>query len=159
MPRTIRFHLDEHCATAIAEGLRRRGIDVTTSRRPHGFPGGRSRCFSSRPWNSSVGLTLGSGGGGGWRGLGLGRGIDPVAVALEDRVELPVGVPLRGGLGGAEAEVVRVHEGDEVGDVGRLDLLQLLQGLQGVGVLRDLGQGGHPLEVVERLVAFGRGRD
>jgi predicted nuclease of predicted toxin-antitoxin system len=31
MPRTIRFHLDEHCAHAIAEGLRRRGIDVTTS--------------------------------------------------------------------------------------------------------------------------------
>lgn len=31
MPRTIRFHLDEHVATAIAEGLRRRGIDVTTT--------------------------------------------------------------------------------------------------------------------------------
>jgi predicted nuclease of predicted toxin-antitoxin system len=31
MPRTIRFHLDEHCPHAIAEGLRRRGIDVTTS--------------------------------------------------------------------------------------------------------------------------------
>jgi len=29
MPRTIRFHLDEHCPTALAEGLRRRGIDVT----------------------------------------------------------------------------------------------------------------------------------
>src|SRR4051794_33151369 len=31
MPRTIRFHLDENCATAIAHGLRRRGIDVTTT--------------------------------------------------------------------------------------------------------------------------------
>ena len=31
MARTIRFHLDEHCARAIAEGLRRRGIDVTTT--------------------------------------------------------------------------------------------------------------------------------
>jgi predicted nuclease of predicted toxin-antitoxin system len=31
MPRTIRFHLDEHGAHAIAEGLRRHGIDVTTS--------------------------------------------------------------------------------------------------------------------------------
>ncbi|HWE38850.1 MAG TPA: DUF5615 family PIN-like protein [Isosphaeraceae bacterium] len=31
MPRTIRFHLDEHCPHAIAEGLRRHGIDVTTS--------------------------------------------------------------------------------------------------------------------------------
>jgi hypothetical protein len=31
MPRTIRFHLDEHCATALAEALRRRGIDVTTA--------------------------------------------------------------------------------------------------------------------------------
>ena len=31
MPRTIRFHLDENCATAIAEGLRRRGVDVTTT--------------------------------------------------------------------------------------------------------------------------------
>ena len=29
MARTIRFHLDEHCPNAIAEGLRRRGIDVT----------------------------------------------------------------------------------------------------------------------------------
>ena len=27
----MRFHLDEHCATAIAEGLRRRGVDVTTT--------------------------------------------------------------------------------------------------------------------------------
>ncbi len=26
----IRFHLDENVSTAIAEGLRRRGIDVTT---------------------------------------------------------------------------------------------------------------------------------
>ncbi len=31
MPRTIRFHLDEHVDPAIAEGLRRRGIDVTTT--------------------------------------------------------------------------------------------------------------------------------
>lgn len=31
MPRTIRFHLDEHAPRAIAEGLRRHGIDVTTS--------------------------------------------------------------------------------------------------------------------------------
>jgi predicted nuclease of predicted toxin-antitoxin system len=31
MPRTIRFHLDEHAALAIAEGLQRRGIDVTTT--------------------------------------------------------------------------------------------------------------------------------
>src|SRR2546423_1130270 len=31
MAQTIRFHLDEHAATAIAEGLRRRGIDVTTT--------------------------------------------------------------------------------------------------------------------------------
>jgi predicted nuclease of predicted toxin-antitoxin system len=30
MPRTIRFHLDENCHRAIADGLRRRGIDVTT---------------------------------------------------------------------------------------------------------------------------------
>ena len=27
----MRFHLDEHVAPAIAEGLRRRGIDVTTT--------------------------------------------------------------------------------------------------------------------------------
>ena len=27
----IRFHLDEHIASAIAQGLRRRGIDVTTT--------------------------------------------------------------------------------------------------------------------------------
>src|SRR5262245_59678124 len=31
MARTIRFHLDECCDPAIALGLRRRGIDVTTS--------------------------------------------------------------------------------------------------------------------------------
>jgi predicted nuclease of predicted toxin-antitoxin system len=31
MPRTIRFHLDENCDRAIAEGLRRRGVDVTTT--------------------------------------------------------------------------------------------------------------------------------
>jgi predicted nuclease of predicted toxin-antitoxin system len=31
MARTIRFHLDECCDPAIADGLRRRGIDITTS--------------------------------------------------------------------------------------------------------------------------------
>ena len=31
MARTIRFHLDECCDPAIADGLRRRSIDVTTS--------------------------------------------------------------------------------------------------------------------------------
>jgi hypothetical protein len=31
MPRTIRFHLDENRHRAIAEGLRRRGVDVTTT--------------------------------------------------------------------------------------------------------------------------------
>jgi predicted nuclease of predicted toxin-antitoxin system len=31
MPRTIRLHLDENCPHAIADGLRRRGIDVTTT--------------------------------------------------------------------------------------------------------------------------------
>jgi hypothetical protein len=31
MPRTIRFHLDENCAGAIATGLRRHGIDVTST--------------------------------------------------------------------------------------------------------------------------------
>lgn len=31
MPRRIRFHFDENCPHAIAEGLRRRGIDVTTT--------------------------------------------------------------------------------------------------------------------------------
>jgi predicted nuclease of predicted toxin-antitoxin system len=31
MARTIRFHLDECCDPAVAEGLRRRGIDVTTT--------------------------------------------------------------------------------------------------------------------------------
>lgn len=31
MTRTIRFHLDEHVDPAVAEGLRRRGIDVTTT--------------------------------------------------------------------------------------------------------------------------------
>jgi predicted nuclease of predicted toxin-antitoxin system len=31
MTRTIRFHLDEHVAHAIADGLRRLGVDVTTS--------------------------------------------------------------------------------------------------------------------------------
>ena len=31
MPRTIRFHLDEHCDPAIARGLRLHGVDVTTT--------------------------------------------------------------------------------------------------------------------------------
>jgi hypothetical protein len=31
MPGVIRFHLDEHVSPAIAGGLRRRGIDVTTT--------------------------------------------------------------------------------------------------------------------------------
>jgi predicted nuclease of predicted toxin-antitoxin system len=31
LPRTTRFHLDENCAKAIATGLRRREIDVTTT--------------------------------------------------------------------------------------------------------------------------------
>jgi hypothetical protein len=31
MPQTIRFHLDETCRTALATGLRLRGIDVTTT--------------------------------------------------------------------------------------------------------------------------------
>ncbi len=31
MPRTIRFHLDENCTKAIAVGLRRHGIEVTTT--------------------------------------------------------------------------------------------------------------------------------
>lgn len=31
MPRTIRYHLDEHIDFAVAQGLRRRGIDVTTT--------------------------------------------------------------------------------------------------------------------------------
>lgn len=32
MPRTIRFHLDENVNSAIATGLRGRGVDVTTTR-------------------------------------------------------------------------------------------------------------------------------
>ena len=31
MPRTIRYHLDENCHGAVAGGLRRRGVDVTTT--------------------------------------------------------------------------------------------------------------------------------
>jgi predicted nuclease of predicted toxin-antitoxin system len=31
MPRTIRFHLDENVAHAVADGLRRVGVDVTTT--------------------------------------------------------------------------------------------------------------------------------
>ena len=35
MPRTIRFHLDEHVAHGVAVGLRRLGVDVTTSTDAH----------------------------------------------------------------------------------------------------------------------------
>ena len=31
MPKTILFHLDENCTKAIAQGLRRFGVDVTTT--------------------------------------------------------------------------------------------------------------------------------
>lgn len=31
MPRTIRFHLDENCDPRIALGLRRRGVEITTT--------------------------------------------------------------------------------------------------------------------------------
>src|SRR5436190_257005 len=31
MPRTLRFHLDEHLSDSLASEMRRRGIDVTTS--------------------------------------------------------------------------------------------------------------------------------
>ena len=31
MPRTIRFHLDEHVPHAVADGLHRLGVDVTTT--------------------------------------------------------------------------------------------------------------------------------
>jgi Domain of unknown function (DUF5615) len=31
MSEQIRFHLDENVSNAVAEGLRRRGIDVTTT--------------------------------------------------------------------------------------------------------------------------------
>jgi hypothetical protein len=31
MPQTIRYHLDETCRRAVADGLRLRGIDVTTT--------------------------------------------------------------------------------------------------------------------------------
>jgi predicted nuclease of predicted toxin-antitoxin system len=31
MPKAIRFHLDENCPKAIAGGLRRQGIEVTTT--------------------------------------------------------------------------------------------------------------------------------
>jgi predicted nuclease of predicted toxin-antitoxin system len=31
MPRTIKYHLDEHVDFAVADGLRRRGIDGTTA--------------------------------------------------------------------------------------------------------------------------------
>lgn len=31
MPETIRFHLDENISLAVANGLRRRGVDVTTT--------------------------------------------------------------------------------------------------------------------------------
>jgi Domain of unknown function (DUF5615) len=39
MPRTIRFHLDENCSKAIAGGLRRRGIHVTTTPEMGGLTG------------------------------------------------------------------------------------------------------------------------
>ena len=32
MPLVLKFHLDEHVSPAVAAGLRRRGIDVTTTR-------------------------------------------------------------------------------------------------------------------------------
>jgi predicted nuclease of predicted toxin-antitoxin system len=38
MPRTIRYHLDEHIDFAVTEGLRRRGVDVTTTT-DAGLPG------------------------------------------------------------------------------------------------------------------------
>ena len=31
MPKTIHFHLDENCNRAIAEGLKRHGVNVTTT--------------------------------------------------------------------------------------------------------------------------------
>jgi hypothetical protein len=31
MPRSIRFHRDESCDTAIADGLRLRGLDISTT--------------------------------------------------------------------------------------------------------------------------------
>lgn len=31
MPETIRFHLDENISASVADGLKRRGIDVTTT--------------------------------------------------------------------------------------------------------------------------------
>jgi hypothetical protein len=31
MPQTIHFHLDETCRAALANGLRRRGVDLTTT--------------------------------------------------------------------------------------------------------------------------------
>ncbi len=31
MPRAIRFHLDENCDPRVASGLRKKGIDVTTT--------------------------------------------------------------------------------------------------------------------------------
>jgi predicted nuclease of predicted toxin-antitoxin system len=32
MPASARVHLDEHCPNSLAEGLRRQGFDVTTTR-------------------------------------------------------------------------------------------------------------------------------
>ena len=43
MPRTIRFHLDENCPRAVATGLRRRGIDVTSG-----------RCMTTRIWQTEL---------------------------------------------------------------------------------------------------------
>jgi predicted nuclease of predicted toxin-antitoxin system len=31
MPRTIKFHLDDYVSPAVADGIRRRGMDVTTT--------------------------------------------------------------------------------------------------------------------------------
>ena len=50
MARTMRFHLDEHVPHAIAEGLRRRGIDVTTTVEA-GLRGTSDAPSASRPVN------------------------------------------------------------------------------------------------------------
>ena len=69
MPKTIRFHLDENCTKAIAVGLRRHGIEVTTtpevdssvqstrSRRP--TPGSRAGSSSPRTGTFSVFMRAG----------------------------------------------------------------------------------------------------
>ena len=48
MPRTIRFHLDEHCDPAIAAGLRLHGVDVTTTPEAHLL--GALCCFRNVPF-------------------------------------------------------------------------------------------------------------